>query len=164
MRCVLNTGPIPWAALCNLVMHHGVTELDLGDDDDGTTDNSFEDKSLPDDLQGLAKLRVLNLIGLDCLTGKCTTFRTHMEHPSQCYVTICFLRANSRLFSSLPPIRSFYSHRNPAYRYTNPHPTYPHTPTCTGHTRSNCRADWLHFSYFHSTIAAVHVWRSIKRC
>jgi hypothetical protein len=74
MRCVLNTGSIPWAALCNLVTHHGVTELDLGDDDDGTTDNSFEDKSLPDDLQGLAKLRVLNLSGLDCLTGKCATF------------------------------------------------------------------------------------------
>jgi hypothetical protein len=47
-----------------------VTELDLGDDDDGVTDNNFEHKSLPDDLHGLAKLRVLNLSGLDCLTGK----------------------------------------------------------------------------------------------
>jgi hypothetical protein len=51
-------------------MHHGVTELDLGDDDDGLTDNSFEDNSIPDDVHGLAKLRVLNLSGLDCLTGK----------------------------------------------------------------------------------------------
>jgi hypothetical protein len=81
---VLNTGSIPWAALCNLVTHHGVTELDLGDGGDGITDNSFEDTYLPDDLHGLAKLRVLNLSGLDCLTGKCTTFRTHMEHPPQC--------------------------------------------------------------------------------
>jgi hypothetical protein len=51
-------------------MHHGVTELDLGDDDDGITDNSFEDESLPNDLHGLAKLKVLNLSGLDCLAGK----------------------------------------------------------------------------------------------
>jgi hypothetical protein len=51
-------------------MHHGVTELDLGDDDDGIADNNFEHKSLPDDLHGLAKLRVLNLSGLDCLAGK----------------------------------------------------------------------------------------------
>ena len=42
----------------------------LGDDDDGITDNSFEDESLPNDLHGLAKLKVLNLSGLDCLTGK----------------------------------------------------------------------------------------------
>jgi hypothetical protein len=65
----LHTGLIPWGALCNLVTHHGVTVLDLGDDDDGIADNSFEDNSLPDDLHGLAKLRVLDLGGLDCLSG-----------------------------------------------------------------------------------------------
>jgi hypothetical protein len=70
--CV-HTGLIPWTALCNLVMHHGVTELDLGDDDDGITDNRFEDNFLPNDLHGLAKLRVLDLSGLDCLTGKYKT-------------------------------------------------------------------------------------------
>ena len=66
----MNTGLVPWNALCNLVMHHGVTALDLGDDDDGITDNSFEDESLPDDLHGLANLRELDLSGLDGLTGK----------------------------------------------------------------------------------------------
>jgi hypothetical protein len=70
--CV-HAGSIPWNALCNLVMHHGVTELDLGDDDDGITDNSFEDKSLPIDLRGLAKLKVLSLRGLDFLRGKYKT-------------------------------------------------------------------------------------------
>jgi hypothetical protein len=67
---ILHTGLIPWDALCNLVMHRGVTVLDLGDDDDGITDNTFEDSSLPEDLHGLAKLRVLDLSGLDCLSGK----------------------------------------------------------------------------------------------
>jgi hypothetical protein len=62
-----------------------VTELDLGDDDNGITDNSFEDDSLPDDLHGLAKLRMLNLSGLDCLTGKYKAqYFRYIQHPSQC--------------------------------------------------------------------------------
>jgi hypothetical protein len=73
MYVCVHTGLIPWNALCNLVMHHGVTELDLGDNDDGITDNSFEDKLLPNDLHGLAKLKLLRLSGLDCLTGKYKT-------------------------------------------------------------------------------------------
>ena len=48
--CVLNTGSIPWAALCNLVTHHGVTELDLGDDDDGITDKLDIIESLLSDI------------------------------------------------------------------------------------------------------------------
>jgi hypothetical protein len=70
--CV-HAGSIPWNALCNLVMHHGVTELDLGDDDDGITDNTFDDKSLPNNLLGLTKLKKLSLCGLDFLTGKYQT-------------------------------------------------------------------------------------------
>jgi hypothetical protein len=65
----LNTGSICWDLLFDLVKHHGVTKLKLGDD--GVTNNIFTETSFPVDVdrEALERLEVLDLHGLDFLKG-----------------------------------------------------------------------------------------------
>jgi len=62
-------GSICWDLLFDLVKHHGVTKLKLGDD--GVTNNTFTETSFPVDVdrEVLERLAVLDLHGLDFLAG-----------------------------------------------------------------------------------------------
>ena len=62
-------GSICWDLLFDLVKHHGVTKLKLGDD--GVTNNTFTETSFPVDVdrEVLERLVVLDLHGLDFLKG-----------------------------------------------------------------------------------------------
>jgi hypothetical protein len=62
-------GSICWDILFDLVKHHGVTKLRLGDN--GVTNNTFTETSFPADVdkEALKRLEVLDLHGLDFLKG-----------------------------------------------------------------------------------------------
>jgi hypothetical protein len=63
------SGSLCWDTLFDLVKHHGVTKLLLGDN--GVTKNAFTDTSFPADVdkEPLERLEVLDLHGLDFLKG-----------------------------------------------------------------------------------------------
>jgi hypothetical protein len=62
-------GSICWDLLFDLVKHHGVTKLKLGDN--GVTNNTFTESTFPVDVdrEALERLEVLDLHGLDFLAG-----------------------------------------------------------------------------------------------